>query len=251
MLTTNFKILFIVFFLIQCSQPQAETDVEFELLNQGVYFAPIFSNKIGGVEMLYEDYLSEKDKEKGRNIIKYKVKNNLPYKIFFIPNSQELAQILDIEHPYNFYLLSYLITKEDGQNLIDYAWITHSSSQNPFIFENNWKKDSTAWAQDTIKYHSMYDRRRFKDYTFLAPGETATFDIEFHLPIIKGSNELYPDVIELYKEENYIFQLHYIQSKSRLEEELPPQILDYLERNDIRIIDLSLHSEKIPLIPRK
>lgn len=247
---TNFKILLIVFFFVQCSQPKVETKVEFELLNEELYFSPIFSNQIGGVEMLYEDYLSEEDKEKGRNLIKYKVKNNLPYKIFFIPNSQELAQILDIEHSFDLYLLSYLITKEDGQYLPDYA-LSKTSSQDPFIFETNWIKDSTAWAQDTIKYNSMYDRRRFKDYTFLASGETAIFDIEFHLPIIKGSNELYPDVIELYKEENYIFQLHYIQSKTRLEEELPKQILDYLEQNEIRIIDLSLHSKKIPLIPRK
>lgn len=250
MLTTNFKILLLAFFLAQCSKPKAQVVVEFELLNEELYFAPIFSNQIGGVEMLYEDYITEEDKGKGRNIIKYKVKNNFPYKIFFIPNSQELAQILDIEHPYNLYLLSYFITKEDGQSLTNYA-LSKAPPQEPVISHANFIKDSIEWAQDTVKYYSMYDRRRFKDYTFLAPGETAIFDIEFILPIIKGSNELYPDVIELYKEENYIFQLHYIQSKTRLEEELPKQILDYLEQNEIRIIDLSLHSKKIPLIPRK
>lgn len=200
--------------------------------------------------MLYEDYITKEDKEKGKNLIKYKVKNNLPYKIFFIPNSQELTQILDIEHPYDLYFLSYLITKEDGQYLTNYA-MSQAPSQDPVISQANFIKDSTEWAQDTINYYSMYDRRRFKDYTFLAPGETAIFDIEFILPIIKGSNELYPDVIELYKEENYIFQLHYIQSKTRLEDELPKQILDYLEQNEIQIIDLSLHSKKIPLIPHK
>jgi hypothetical protein len=248
----NFKILVILLFFIQCSDPKPKADVEFELLNEELYFAPIFSNKIGGVEMFYGDYLSEEDEEKGRNVIKYKVKNNLPYKVFFIPNSQKLEQIWDVEdfYAYDLYFLSYLITKENGQNLEMRIPLSYPP-KNPAISDAVFLKDSTEWAQDTIKYYSMYDRRRFKDFTFLEPGETAIFDIEFNLPIIKGSNELYSDVIELYKEENYIFQLHYIQSKTRLEDELPKQILDYLERNDIKIVDLSLHSDKIPLMPRK
>lgn len=234
--------------LIQCSNPKTEAEVEFELLNKELYFAPIFSNQEGGVEMLYGDYITEEDKEKGRNVIKYKLKNNLPYKILFIPNTQELAQILDLEDSYDLYLLSYLITKEDGQNI---NWMPMSYiPKNPSISDAVFIKDSTAWAQDTINFYSMYDRRRFKDFTFLAPGETVTFDIEFNLPITKGSNEISPDVQQLYKEEKYFFQLHYVQSKLRLEDELPKQILDYLERNEIRIINLSLHSKKIPLMSR-
>lgn len=251
MLTTNFKILFIVFFQIQCSTPKA--DVRFELLNEELHFSPIFSNQIGGVEMLYEDYVTEEDKEKAKNVIRYKVTNNLPYNVFFIPKSDEIPYI-NIKRDAGFpSFLGYSITKENGQNHIDYVYISHSPPKNLLIYQNNLKKDSTEFAQDTIKYKSFYDRLRFKDFTFLAPGKTITFDIEFNLPIVKGSNEqnlLGPSIQPLYKEEEYIFQLHYIQSKSRLEKELPQQILDYLDRNDIRILDLSLHSKKIPLIPR-
>jgi len=248
----NFKILVILLFFIQCSDPKPKADVEFELLNEELYFAPIFSNKIGGVEMFYGDYLSEEDEEKGRNVIKYKVKNNLPYKVFFIPNSQKLEQIWDVEdfYAYDLYFLSYLITKENGQNLEMRIPLSYPP-KNPAISDAVFLKDSTEWAQDTIRYYSMHDRRRFKNYTFLAPGETTVFEIELNLPIVKGSNHLYSRVVELYREENYFFQLHYIQSKFRLEDELPKQILDYLERNDIKIVDLSLHSDKIPLMPRK
>lgn len=246
MLSINLKIFVVTLFFSQCSQPKM--DVEFELLNEELYFSPIFSNEKGGIELLYEDYITKNDKEKSKNILRYKVKNNLPYKIFFIPNSEELAYIWDIKDGFNQYFLSYSIIKEDGQN-IDHIFPSFEPKNRKISMEN-FRRDSIEWAQDTIKYESMYDRMRFKDFTYLAPKETVIFEIGLNLPIVKGSNEPASEVQPLYKEEEYLFQLHYIQNKIEMEKELPKQILDYLKENNIEIIDLSLHSDSIKLKSR-
>lgn len=243
---TNFKILLSILGFIQCSIPKA--DVEFKLLNEELYFSPIFSNQIGGIEMLYEDYITKNDKEKAKNLIRYEVTNRMCDKILFIPNAEELTYILNIKDDFKQYLLSYSITKEDGED-IDY-FFSISPSENHLIYQSNFTRDSMEWAHDTIKYESIYDRKRFKDFIYLEPNETKTFEIELDLPIVKGSNDPAPEALPLYKEEDYLFQLHYIQDKTRLERELPEQILDYLNINNVKIIDLSLHSNIIKLNAR-
>lgn len=245
-----FRFFMPLLFLNQCSKPLY--DVEFELLNSELYFAPIFSNK-KGTGWLYEDYLTSEDKKQSKNILRYRITNNHPFKILFIPNNHEILLLTQQEvNDCDNYGLAYTIVLENNNELENFSALIQKKQDKKII--ENYKNDSISYIQDTIRYKNMFERERLKDFTHLEPYQTKIFELELDFPIVNESTEstlVGAHMLPLYKEKEYKFQLHYIQSKSRLEDELPQQILDYLEKNDIRIIDLSLHSEKIPLIPRE
>lgn len=252
MLNTSFKIsgiLILALLFNQCSKP---VDViQFELLNKELYFSPIFSSKKGGVEFLYEDYISNGDKNKSQNTLRYKLTNNLPYKILFIPNSDELTYIHTKKDDGFQSLLGYSIldsSKQDIERLF-----SPSIPKDEAVYLKYIKKDSLEFVNDSIEYRSIYDRKMFKDFTFLEPNETVTYEFNFNLPIVKESNNpaiLGPDVHPLYLENEYYFQLHYVQNRIQLEKELPRKIFKYLRDNNIEIVDLSFHSEIIKLKPK-
>lgn len=252
MLIINFRILIVLFVSFQCSTPK-EKEVEFEMLNKEIYFPAIFVDEGGTFPWgIYDDYRTQEDKQKGKNIIRYKVKNNLSHNILFIPNSDEMAFLTKEDIKNNFPIgLSYSIP-----NLYDKRAEfvrTGKTSKKWEDFERNYRMDSIAFAQDTIQYQSIYDRRRFKNFMYLKPNETKVFEIRLNLPIVVESNKIPNfgvDVLPLFKDVEYQFQLHYIQNKKQLEKELPKQIIDYLNENGIKIVDLSLHSQTIKLIGR-
>ena len=251
MLITNFRILILLFTFFQCYAP--EKDVEFEILNKKIVFASIFVDDGGKIPWgIYDDYRTQEDKQNAQNIITYKVKNNLPYKILFIPNLNEMAFITEEEVKNAFSIgLSYSIPDlyDKKSEFIRMGKMPKDWAES----QNNFRHDSIEFAQDTIHYQSMYDRARFKDFMFIKPNETKTFEIPLNLPIVVESNKIPNfgvDVLPLYKNVEYQFQLHYIQKKEVLEKELPKQILEYLDKNNIKIIDFSLHSDIIKLIGR-
>lgn len=115
----SFRILLAILFLTQCSKPLK--DVEFELLNNELYFAPIFSHA-KGTGWLYEDYLTPDDKKQSNNPIRYSITNNLPFEILFIPNNQEILLLTQEEAiGYNNFGLSYTIIHENGNDLENFS----------------------------------------------------------------------------------------------------------------------------------